>query len=236
MSTLETSPKSKPIRRWLVWIVASAGTLILLGLSYWQYSKIAPKDAEIALVEARMALPPIPLPNNIADLDDWLYRMVSVQGRYIPQGVRHVYRAGPKGGAGYHLLVPFARMSAPAIWVDLGWMPVLQKAAYEAPVLPAGITAVIAQVHPRQRSAKIVEALAPDRPGNIYYRLQPEVLGADMQLDAITQVYLISPLPLEGLLAAPPPVKLEHNHRSYAFQWLAMALGLVAVTGVFLRR
>lgn len=235
MTEQAATPK-RPIRRWLVLIVAAIATAILLSLSYWQYSKIGPKDAQIALVEARMSLPPVELPGDPQPLEDWLYRVVTIDGRFIPEGVRHIYRAGPNGGPGYHLLVPFARMSAPSIWVDMGWMPVLKKAAYEAPKLPVGFTKVIAQVHPRQRSVKLIDAAEPDRARNIYFRIQPEVLGADLGLDALTQAYLISPLPLDGLVAAPPPVKLEHNHRSYAFQWLAMALALIVITAVFIRR
>lgn len=229
-------PKKSPVRRWLVLIVSAIATAVLLGLSYWQYSKIAPRDAQIALVQARMTLPPVALPAQPQPLEDWYYRVVTADGRFIPEAVRHIYRAGPKGGPGYHLLVPFARVSGPALWVDLGWMTVLEKAAYETPRLPSGITTVIGQVHPRQRSVKLIASAAPDPAKNIYYRIQPEVLGDGLGLNALTDAYLISPLPLEGLVAAPPPIKLEHNHRSYAFQWLAMALGLVGITATFVRR
>lgn len=232
----DTAPSRGPVRRWLVLIVAGIAASILLSLSYWQYSKIGPKDAQIALIEARMTLPPIALPANPDPLSDWHYRVVTAQGRFVPNVVRHIYRAGPKGGPGFHLLVPFARLSAPAIWVDLGWMPQARKADYEAPSLPGDITKVIGQVHPRQRNAKLVEAAAPDMAKNIYFRIQPDVLGRDLGLEAVTQAYLISPIPLQGLLAAPPPVKLEHNHRSYAFQWLAMAIALIVIAAAFLRR
>lgn len=229
-------PRARPVRRWLVIAVTAVAVSILLGLSYWQYSKIAPKDAQIALIEARMTLPPVELPTSPEPLEDWHYRVVTAQGRYLPEAARHIYRAGPKGGPGYHLLVPFARVSAPAIWVDLGWLPQNQKSKFEAPQLPAGITQVIGQVHPRQRNAKLVSAAQPDVAKNIYFRVQPEVLGDDLGLEAITQAYLISPITPEGLVAVPPPIKLEHNHRSYAFQWLAMAIGLIVISGAFLRR
>ncbi|MEM6681510.1 MAG: SURF1 family protein [Pseudomonadota bacterium] len=231
------SAKQTSIRRWLVISVSMIATMILLGLSYWQYSKIAPKDAAIALIESRMTLPPTAFPARPEALADWHYRVVSAEGRYIPQYARHIYRAGPSGRPGYHLLVPFARLSAPAIWVDLGWFDRTLKPTFETPALPLDITPMIGQIQPRQRNAKLVTPPSPDIAQNIFYRIQPDVLGQGTDLDALTEIYLISPIAmLEGLEVVPPPVKLEHNHRSYAIQWLAMAVGLVVITIAFLRK
>jgi len=227
----------KTVRRWLVICVAAIATAILLGLSYWQYSKIGPKDAEIELIEARMTLPPVTLPSDPVPLEDWHYRVVTVEGRFVHTAARHVYRAGPSGAPGYHLLVPFARVSAPAIWFDLGWFALRDKTRFETPDLPLGITPMVGQVQPRQRNAKLVAAAQPDVEKNIYYRVQPEILGKGAEITALSGIYLISPIALiEGLEIAPPPVKLEHNHRSYAFQWLAMAVALVVITALFLKR
>jgi len=170
------SPK-KSIRRWLVLSVSLVATAILLGLSYWQYSKISVKEAEIALIEHRMTLAPMPLPERPKALEDWYYRMVSAQGRYIPQYARHVYRAGPSGRPGYHLLVPFARLSAPALWVDLGWLDRTLKSKFETPDLPPSITPMIGQVQPRQRNAKPVTPPPPAVAGHICYRRHPPVLA-----------------------------------------------------------
>ncbi|MEO0410853.1 MAG: SURF1 family protein [Pseudomonadota bacterium] len=227
---------NRPIRRWLVLLVAAAATLILLSLSYWQYSKIGPGDSKIAAVQSMMAAPPAPLPLSNIAWADWAYRPVTALGVYAPEYARHVYRAGPKGGSGYHLLVPLLREGALALWVDLGWFPDSQKRRYETPSLPQGPVTVSATVIPRQRDAKLIDPAKPDPAANRYYRIQPEILAEGTGLVFIQTHYLLAKPALKGLVQTDVPIKLEHNHRSYAFQWLAMAAALMVITAAFLRR
>lgn len=226
----------RPVKRWPVLIAAGIGTAILLSLSYWQYSKIAPKDAQIAMVKERMALPAAPLPKGPIALEEWRYRPAAITGIYRADLTRHVYRAGKNGRPGYHLLVPVERRDASEVWVDLGWFDETRKADFETVALPNGPQQIAGRLVPRQRDPKWITPAAPDPSSNRYYRIQPDVLGAGADLAAQEDVYLLSSTPLEGLVATVLPIKLEHNHRSYAFQWLAMAIALVVIAGAFLRR
>ncbi|MEM6834045.1 MAG: SURF1 family protein [Sphingomonadales bacterium] len=234
MTSWAEQNNKRPVRRWLVIIVAGLATGILLSLSYWQYSKIAPRDAEIALIRERMTAPPSLL--DAAPDEGWLYRRAMVTGAFDKGHMRRVYRAGPDGRPGYHILMPFRRQDAPGIWVDLGWLSSQADDPSAAWVEPGPPGAITGRIHPRQRSPRLIAPAEPDRAANLYYRIQPEVLGQDVPFTLLGDVYLIAESAPDGLTATDPPVKLEHNHQSYAVQWLAMAVGLVAITALFLRR
>ncbi|MEM7570371.1 MAG: SURF1 family protein [Pseudomonadota bacterium] len=223
-------------RSWLVLLVSGIGMAILLSLSAWQYSKIAPKEAQIESIRSQMDLAPVALPDGALMQEDWAFRPAFAEGILRADAARHVYRAGPDGRPGYHLVMPLVRDSGPAIWVDMGWFFERDKAAFETPIVAKGPVRITGTMIPRQRSPKWITPAPPNPAENRYYRLQPEVLASGLGIESISAVYLLSKAPLEGLVATPIPFKLEHNHRSYAFQWLAMALGLAAITIAFLRR
>ena len=100
--------------------------IILLGLGSWQVKRMGWKDAIISRMEINMAADPKPLPEDIEIAEEWDFRQASAIGSFLYDkeillGPRHF-----KSQVGYHMIVPFQRVSGEVVLVNRGWISELK--------------------------------------------------------------------------------------------------------------
>jgi surfeit locus 1 family protein len=191
---------------------------ILLALSYWQFAIRLPwKTALIAQLEAAQSLPPVTAQDYFHAMlgeADLQYRHAEVDcrpGRVTPYDTKGGTSAagGADGGTGGFLILVDCKGAAPHRPPDL--------------VVVAGWTLrpdKIATIDVDTRfTGTLIEHPYGQEPGRPQFMLIPTTAVAPLAPSRI-----------------PTPGDLPDNHLSYALQWLAFAVTLVAVYFVYLRQ
>ncbi len=221
--------------RRLLWPAATtvAMLVVLLALGFWQVQRLHWKQDVIARIARAEAAPPTPL---AADPEP--YSKVVVQGR-LREDLAAQYGAevretpiGPKMGA--HAIVPLERDNAPALLVDLGWVPLTPNAALERFASPVSLTGF---VHPPEDRGwfSATDNMAERR----FYTLDPTTIAAALRLENAEPYVLVVIGPKPASLWPEPAHRLPrplNNHLSYAITWFGLAVALVVVFVVYARK
>lgn len=219
----------------LLTIFAGLALSILIGLGTWQVQRMSWKEALIADIERQMQAEPVALPVVLDDPAVWEFRRVSLTGRFHHDKERHVYRPGPKGGAGYHVFTPFERRSGGFIMVNRGWVAESVKAQElreEGQVRgDVTVTGVLRQKEiPPSFSARILG----EAEQNIFYLAWPKELAATVGID-VPDYYVAaddSANPGGWPIGGVTRVDLPNNHLQYALTWYGLAAALIGVYAV----
>lgn len=196
-------------------LAATALTLvmlpILLGLAYWQYAVRLPwKHALIARLEAARTLPPVTARDYYRAMigrDDLQYRRAEVAcrpGRVGPYDIKGGTSAGDDGG--FLILVDCSDPSR-RTKPDL-----VVVAGWTS--RPDRITTLDVDT---DFAGTLIEHPYGSEPGRPQFMLIPTTAVAPLTPSRV-----------------PTPGDLPDNHLSYAVQWLAFAITLAAVYGVYL--
>lgn len=242
------SPTSRPdlarltSPRWLlshVLVVALAATMVALGL--WQLRRLDERQAQNALVAARLEQAPVP----VTDLDaatpaEATYRRVTATGTYRPDEEVLQRSRAHAGQNGYHVLTPLDLGDGTGILVRRGWVP------FELDTPP------VAEAAPPDAGVTVTGFLQPSEPQPGFGARDPaegtleRVFRADVEriqpqvsvelLPWILQLEAQDPgQPGRLPIPAEPPEFDEGNHLSYAIQWFSFAAIAVVGYGAFLR-
>lgn len=206
--------------------------LLLLALSWWQWTRGADKQAGLALQAQRGQLPVIQWQGEPAFPEAWLQRQVVMTGELLP-----TYRVALDNQmrgrqAGYELHLAFR----PSGWttlvlVNVGWLPTDRDGGPPPPETFASLATVQGRL---VRPSPFVTVGAPEltrglwRAGRIVpsdwaARWQQPVAPYVLQLDAaIPGFYLRDWAPSAQQRLSPD------RHRAYAFQWFMLALAWCA--------
>jgi surfeit locus 1 family protein len=215
---------------------------VLLGLGTWQMQRLYWKEDLIHRVEARIAEPSVPLPQQFgssrvasefaADLEQWEYRPVEAAGTFRHDLETRVYALltepkGPLSGPGYFIMTPLETGEG-AVLVNRGFVPLDTK---DFP-RPEGTVTVRGLL----RAPEGRNLFTPsDDPGNrLFYARDPapiaEALGiklAPFTIDAVET-------PPGGLpQAGETRLNFPNRHLEYALTWYGLAAALLAVFGAF---
>lgn len=218
-------------------LVPSAAAFALIALTLWlgnwQDRRAEEKSVRQALLEARVAAPPVTLAGAGSTAQDLLFRRVRAEGRFLPGEQIFIDNRIHGGRAGYHVMTPFRIGASGAIvLVNRGW--VARSAAYPAPPAVAvpeeeRVVAGLAVLPP----ARFLE-LSPDTvDGSVWQNLSIERFAKLTKAPVVPVVLLASP-PGEGLVAVEErPDAGIAKHREYSLTWYSLA-ATVAVLWVFL--
>jgi surfeit locus 1 family protein len=110
-------------RRWLS-MLAIGGAALCCGLGIWQLDRLTQRQALNAALNARMALPALPLAGAPADPDTLDYRRVEVRGVYDPEQEIVLRTRALDGAPGVHVVTPLRLGGGGAVLVDRGWLPI----------------------------------------------------------------------------------------------------------------
>jgi surfeit locus 1 family protein len=207
--------------------------VVLLGLGTWQVYRLRWKEGLLTRIAAAEAAPAVLLGQDPAP-----YTKVSVAGRFrfdqvaeFGAAVRDT-RAGPT--LGFYQIVPLDREEAPTILVNRGWVP--QKR--ESPLNdPTGVVTVTGYV--RARETRSWFSATDDEAARQFYTLDPQTIGAAVGVSAPAPFTLVAmgpsspetyPVPAQHLPRPP------NNHLSYIITWYGLALSLVVIFSVWVRK
>lgn len=212
--------------------------LVLSGLGTWQVYRLHWKAGVLAQIAAAEAAPPVSLTEYSAANTPPPYTKVSATGRFrfdcaaqFGAEVRDT-RAGPTIGADQ--LVPLELAGAATILVDRGWIPQKRETPLDD---PPGLVTVTGYVRPTETPHWF--SPRDDEAARQFYTLDPEAIGRATGIRDLAPFTLVA-LGLSTSDSYPAPrqhlPRPPNNHLSYVITWYGLAVALVVIFGVWVRK
>jgi surfeit locus 1 family protein len=205
-------------------LAAAAGIAATIALGYWQLGRAHEKSGLMIAREAALKQPPIHLGQVPVDAAAVEEHPVEARGRFDARGMVLLDNRVRSGLAGYEVIMPLGlEGGATHVLVNRGWVPGTGDRARLPEIdTPAGEVRIEGlAVVPGRR----IYELSDDRiEGRVWQNLTLERYrahtGYALQPIMIQQTNDIG----DGLVREwPTPARSINVHRSYAFQWFALA-------------
>jgi surfeit locus 1 family protein len=216
-------------------IAALVAFAILVGLGTWQLARLHWKEALIATVQQRVAVPPAALPPQAEwqnlDLAEWEYRPVALKGRYWYDREAYVYTllSDPKGkleGPGYWVMTPLQVDGGGIVIVNRGFIPL------DHPEMKVAQTEGEVEVRGLLRAPEDRNMFTPDDfpAKKLFYARDAADISTGMSFDAAPFTVDALDTPPGGLpQAGETRMSFPNRHWEYALTWYGLAASLVAV-------
>ncbi|PHZ85621.1 surfeit locus 1 family protein [Paremcibacter congregatus] len=209
--------------------------IILCLLGNWQVERLAWKLDLIEKLESRYSLPSIKIPVNIEAPDDWLYRHVTVTGRFLHMREMPLYGAGPNGKPGYDLFTPLLQDDGNVVIINRGWVPEKLK---EPASRPQTITNGEVTVTGVLRKSWKKERFAPDNDlvRNIWYYGDLNAMAKAQDLKNVFPMFVYADKAAEAgayPMGGRTQLNIINNHLDYALTWYGLAVVLVIIFLIF---
>ena len=229
-------------RIWPVVLWAGLGIAVLLALGTWQLFRLGEKQALLAEIAERSKAPPLSLSEVLARRSkgtDIEFDAVKVRGVFDHASERHKL-ASFEGSPGWQIITPFKSDEGIVALVDRGVVPTDMKDAAKRneSLAPVELNAVV-RTHGRERGFFDPDN---DADSNLWYwwdvpaMLSSIAIAPDMQVAPFILQELPGNDPNRLPRAAGPEVQLRNNHRQYAVTWFALAITLLVIACLFLRK
>ena len=192
---------------------------VLIGLGTWQLKRLEWKTNLLAEISTRMEKPPVPLPEKLDKPADWEYRRVTMAGHFLYE---HEFLIKPRtldGVSGYHMLVPFERLSGGTVMVNRGWISDAQMSKAIRPTGTIQIEGIVQLAHTNYWT------LPNDPRKNDWYWPDVKAMAATAQLKNTAPVIVTISAAKQGVypLAGKVELDIPNDHKQYAFFWFLMA-------------
>lgn len=226
-------------RGWGFWsfLIFMLGLMVLfVGLGFWQMQRLEEKERLIASVASRFELPPVALPPvsewPAFDTEPWAYRPVTLTGTYLPANTVLVFTSltdpnGPRSGPGYWVMTPFELSSGGVVFINRGFVPQEQGAAFLGGGAPEAGVLMLSAI---ARSPEPATSFTPvaDISGRIDWVRDPLRLAklAGVLPGVVAPIYVDLPAgPADALpQGGETVVSFPNNHLGYAITWFGFAL------------
>jgi surfeit locus 1 family protein len=211
-------------------IFGLGGAAILISLGVWQMQRLAWKQGVIADIEARIAAPPVQLPDNL-DPERDAYLPVEVTG-VLGSEYLQVLVSKKGAGAGYRIIRPMLRTDG-RIMVDMGFVATAHASGLkfkEGPPLT-----VVGNLQWPQETDNFTPA--PDLDKNIWFARDVQAMAGALGTAPVLVVRRDAPQ--SGGPVSPLPVDtsaIPNDHLQYAITWFSLAAIWSLMTFFFLRR
>lgn len=213
-------------------ILTVIGLVILCSLGTWQVKRLAWKEGLLALIDERMARPPVSLPVDIPDAEQWRYAPAQVQGRFDHDREVTVF-AGRQRTGGWYVYTPLIREEGDPVLVNRGWVPDDKRLPSSRPETLIDTMVTITGIGRLSRPAGRFTP-APDPEGKRYFSADLAMLANAMGLKDVSPVMLDATASSSPILeAGQTHVAIPNNHLEYAFTWFALAAVLAGVYGAY---
>ena len=103
-------------------IFALVAFSLLIGLGTWQVKRLSVKNALLNKINTRMSMPAVPMPDKLGNPDEWEFSRVTLVGNYLYDREFLIKPRTFEGKSGYHILVPFRRLSGKTVIINRGWI------------------------------------------------------------------------------------------------------------------
>ncbi|MBL4802504.1 MAG: SURF1 family protein [Emcibacter sp.] len=209
--------------------------VVLCLLGNWQVERLEWKLDLTEKLEMRYGLPPIAIPSTVSDTDDWLYRHVTVSGRFLHMREMPLYGVGPNGRPGYDLFTPLLTKEGRYIIINRGWVP---EDMIDPVSRPDTITSGPIYITGLLRKSWKKERFAPenDLERNLWYFGDLNEMANAQGLSEVFPMFLYVD---KALTEAKYPIggrtrlKLVNNHLDYAMTWYGLAIVLLVIYVIF---
>jgi surfeit locus 1 family protein len=229
--------------RSLIWPLAFTvpSVLILLAMGFWQVERLAWKEGLIAERTQALKTDPVLLPAEIADINNFNFRRVRMTGHYLSGQDLYLQNINRNSVRGVDVITPFKRINGEGgniVLINRGWIPLRQTSKEEGGVsVPSDTLQItgIVRMGARGRNAFTPEN-QPDKAS--WYSVDPLAMAETLGIktaNLVIEVDLVSKLgdfPVSG----PRHYELKNNHLSYALTWFSLAVALLVIFGLFVRR
>jgi surfeit locus 1 family protein len=213
--------------------LACAGAIVvLISLGMWQLERLEWKEALIADLTSRLAVPPIPLPPprdwaNLGPADEFRRFTLTATFEHDKEGL--VFTSGSAlradgGGPGYWVFTSARLENGPAIMINRGFVPQERKepttresGQITGPIMLTGAL--------RFAEERALFTPAPNPRHNIWFSRDSASIAAAKGIDAAPfYIELEGPEPPGGLPhGARLSPTLPNNHFQYALTWFGLA-------------
>ena len=229
-------------RIWPIVLWAGLGIAVLTGLGTWQIFRLAEKQAILAEIAQRAAAPPVSLGEALARRDkgiDVEFVRVKTKGVFDNQFERHKL-ATFEGSPGWQIITPFSSDEGIVALVDRGVVSDDLRDADKRPAeaAPVELTAIIRS----HNSGSGFFDPDNDVDGNIWYwwdvpaMLSSVTIATEMKVAPFVLQALPGDDPTKFPRASSPETQLRNNHLQYAGTWFFLALTLLVIAGLFIRK
>ncbi len=210
-------------------IAAAAGIALTLALANWQLNRAHEKEGQGARFEALAKDPPVALTAAEVRADDLEWRRVTARGRFEARYVVFVDNRIRRGVAGYHVVMPLAIGDGGRyVLVNRGWIAAHpERSVLPAVKTPEGTVEItgLATVP----GTRFLELTSQVTEGKVWQNLTLERYRQAVEIQ-LQPVVIQQESPLDDGLAREwerPDLGVD-KHYGYAFQWLALALTILA--------
>ncbi len=230
-------------RKGLIGITALmlAALAVLLGLGFWQLSRLHWKQGLIAQIEARSTAAPIGLAEAAAlarDGHDPSYYRVSVEGRFHHHRERYLH-AFSDGRIGGHVITPLETEKGEMVLIDRGFVP---NELRDPSSRPQGQVEAVTGVTGFVRAPETQGLFTPDNDPEANRWFWRDLAGMTRSMFPHGTIE-VAPFFLEAEKTAVPggwpeagqtKLKLPNNHLQYAVTWFLLAAALLIMYGFYL--
>ena len=230
-------------RVWQIIIAAFLGVVLLLGLGLWQLQRLSWKEGLIAERDVRLAAAPVALDRALEEFDSGRpieFMKVEVTGTF--QNDAELFLLTTAGGVpGFEVVTPLLSRDHIVILTDRGFVPESLKDPAKRPGSQPADEVTVTGVLRRHVSSRGPFTPDNDPEGNIWYWWDIPAMLAFAQVGPDTRVapFALHLLPGDGK-DLPRPVAVDqgltNNHLQYALTWFALAILLIAMSGLLIRQ
>jgi surfeit locus 1 family protein len=216
------------MRRYLFPVLMGVvGVAILMGLGFWQLSRMAEKRAYLDEIEARIAHAPIPLPAQPDEGRD-KFQAVTAEGRFTGEYLEVL--AGQKDASpGVRVIEAFQLGNGRRILVDRGFLPEEDRATPRA----VHDATVAGNLHWPKDADSFTPP--PDAKTGLWFARDVPAMAAVLKTEPT--LIVASADTGDGITAVPvDTASIPNNHWAYAIQWFLMAVTWAGMTGFLLWR
>lgn len=226
-------------RLWPLVTMAGFGIVVLCGLGAWQVMRLGEKEQLLTELNARATATPLSLGDILSRAEkgeDVEFTHIAAQGAF--DHAHRIYKQSVyDGGPGWQVITPFVATDGVAVLVDRGVIPGEMKNAPEA-AGPATVSGIIR----RHNSGQGLFDPENDASGNMWFWWDIPAMKAQAAFppDAKVAPFILQALPDAAAPKFPKPdtpdAGIRNNHLQYAITWFSLALVLLAITILFIRR
>lgn len=237
------TPGNLQFRLVLLVTLSVLSLFVLLGLGTWQVERMFWKEELIARIENQLALPPVSLA-EIEAIDreggSVDYRPVTLSGTFDNSKERHFF-ATFQGQTGYYIYTPLDLVDGRSVFINRGFVPYEQKEVSTRPQSQVTGEVTITGLA-RDKLDEKPSSLVPDNDlqKNIFFWKDLDVMVASSGEERPTLPFFIDAdatpvaggLPMGGVTL----IDLPNSHLQYALTWYSLALILIVVASMLVRR
>ena len=209
---------------------------LFVFLGTWQLDRAAEKNALLELFESGGGY------ETTTDFESLeAFDRIAVEGRFLPDRQFLIENIPLEGRLGYYVVTPFeTSTNDPLLLVNRGWIPKVDhpddQADLAVPPDFATVRGLVGQLPRVAIRPGEPFAVRDGWPRSALYPTTDEI-GAELDEAVMPIVLLLGQNQDHGFVRRwQPNVSGPMTHYSYAFQWFAMALAVVAIAGWQLRK